>query len=179
MLRIKVIEFTTDLLLTTVLIGIFVSSFILTIRLNPKSNIEPVLGLDSYEIEILSDDKTEFKIIRSTDRELEFNLTIHNDENLLVNDHTFMVIRNKEDFEKRYAIYFEIEKADFQDTQLFLKAQEKVTSIFEARTHNLNIKDQLLIVDQGSLTKYELRSVSLSEIVPASLDLNVKIVKIN
>lgn len=175
MRKIQILDFLTDLLLVSALISLFFFSFILTLRLSPTTKNQPdnVLGVSSYELQLFSDINSRYKIISSNNKEIKIDLTLDILKNKLITDYKFMVIRNKEDIEKRYAIYFDIDKDEFANTQLILKSKDDLLPIFEARTSDLNIKDQLIIIRPRSISEFELRTVSLSEDQPR--DLNVEI----
>jgi hypothetical protein len=179
--KLKSLDLLTDILLGSALIAIFSISFFFTRSLSPQTHLEEmnVLGEVSSDFRLLDSPNLSNTVLDSNDNVLKFKSVLTTDANKLINDYRIFELRNTSNVMERYAVYFDLDKSEFQDIQLFLVNDVDSFPIFQARTDDLLVKDIVIEVAPQSLSRYALRTVFLNEDLPKAIDLTILVKSID
>lgn len=178
--KIKAINFTTDILLSIILVSIFSFTFILTFSLNPKpsSEYKYVLGLTSNDFKILNKDNFTYEIKEAKDNNINIDINLKGLHNDISNEFNLFEIRNTSLDIEKYLIYFDFKESQYRNFQVYLSSNDSLTTIYEGRSDYPIIIDQKLDLLPQSLTRINLKIISLSEEIPDNVDMNINIKKI-
>jgi len=173
----KLLDYATDVLLAAILLGIFTVSFFFTYRLNPKLLVKPdnVLGVSSKELALVTSDSLTYSVLDASDSYLKAKVSLKPAVNKIITNYDFLEIKNILPKDRSYALYFDLDKEDFQYLQVLLVSENNVIPIFEAGTSDLKIKDQKLTVPSLSMVNTILRTVAISEDLPQSVSFEIEI----
>ncbi len=179
--KVKALDLLTDILLGTALIAVFALSFFFTNNLSPrtKNPEDNVLGAASNDLMLLNSPNITNTILQSDDNDLHIRTVLTTNTEKMINDYRLFELRNTSNVLEKYAVYFDIDKDEFKDVQLFLVNEQDSFPIFQARTDDLLVKDVVIEISPQSLSRYALRTVYLDEQVPRAMDLDIMIKSIN
>lgn len=179
--KVKVLDLLTDILLGTALIAVFTLTFFFTHNLSPRTRIEPdnVLGASSSDFRLLNSPNITNTVLESDHNDLHIKTVLNTDTKKMVNDYRIFELRNTSNVLEKYAIYFDLDKDEFEFIQLFFINDQDSFPIFQAGTDDLLIKDLVVEISPQSISRYALRTVYLNEELPSAVDLDIMVKSIN
>jgi len=179
--KVKTLDLLTDILLGTALIAVFTLSFFFTHNLSPRTSAEQdnVLGASSSDFMLLSSPNITNTVLDSDDNDLQIRTVLNTDTEKMVNDYRIFELRNTSNVLEKYAIYFDLDKDEFEFIQLFFINEQASFPIFQAGTDDLLVKDLVIEISPQSLSRYALRTVYLNEELPGVVDLDIMVKSIN
>lgn len=175
--KLKILNFSTELILSILLLSIFSFSFFFSMKLNPlvKKADDSVLGVNSRELSLLDDINISFKVITADSSNVEADIKLEGIREKIINDYKFVEIKNPNDYAIKYLLYFDLEQKDYENLKLLMVNDKNESIIYDSSEDSPKIIDQTIEIVPKSLVRFSLRTIALSEDIPESLDLNVKV----
>ena len=180
--KLKILNFTTELVLSVLLLSIFSISFYFALRLNPevKKDSDYVLGVNSRELQLIDDLDLEYTLLEADKSNLSLDIKLEGIQNEIVHDYKLIEVKNPSDEVSKYILYFDLQKDEFKNLKFVLVENNEAESIiFDSETDNPKTIDQTIEIDPKSLSRFSLRTIALSEDISPELSFNLSIKKVN